>query len=335
MTLFLQFLVSAAIIVLAGIKLTAYADLFSDRLKLGKVWVGVFLLGFVTSLPEAVASLTAVVSLGANNLAIGNMVGSNNFNILLFVLLDLFAREGAVTNLIKYNRNHMLPVLFSVFLTLVVIAEILFSAKAAMPVFWGVSLGSLIILVGYFQGIKKIKETKGAMVKGEGRIEREEKKDISFLRISFMLFVSAFFVVLGAMWLAGICEQIARVTGLGQTFVGSVFLAIATSLPEMVVTISALKLGSLDMALGNIFGSNMTNVLIVFLCDLFYRKGAILATVSKSHVITALLSVLLTGVIILGMKDNKKKRNVFGLGWDTSLLSVLFVFGMGILFLFR
>jgi len=136
------------------------------------------------------------------------------------------------------------------------------------------------------------------------------------------------------MWLAKSADAIAQQTGLGGTFFGSIFLAFVTSLPELVVSLSALRLGSLDLAIGNIFGSNMTNMFILFFCSLFHRGGPILGAVSKVHVITAALSILLTYVAVKGIFDRNKKT-VFGLGWDSLIMIFFFVAGTGILYTLR
>jgi len=148
------------------------------------------------------------------------------------------------------------------------------------------------------------------------------------------LLISAALVIAGAIWLARSADIIAQQTGLGGTFFGSIFLAFVTSLPELVVSISALRLGSLDLAIGNIFGSNMTNMFIVFICSLFHRGAPILSTVSKVHVITAALSIVLTYVAVKGIFVRNKKT-VFGLSWSSLIMIFFFVVGTSILYKLR
>jgi len=102
----IEFTVGATLIIIAGIKLTRYADVISDRLSLGKVWIGIVILGLVTSLPEAITSLVSIISLSAYDLAIGNLVGSNNFNPMLLVVMDIIYRKGPVTNAISPDKSH-------------------------------------------------------------------------------------------------------------------------------------------------------------------------------------------------------------------------------------
>ncbi len=150
-------------------------------------------------------------------------------------------------------------------------------------------------------------------------------------KIYLGLLASAVGVVAGAVWLASSADQIAQMTGWGRTFVGSLFLAFATSLPEMVVTIAAVKLGQMDLAVGNIFGSNMVNMFLIFVCDAFVRQGAVLKMVSLSHLWTIGLGIVMTAVAVAGLRDHKK-MSFFCLGWDTWTLFVLYGFGMTMLY---
>jgi len=151
-----EFLISAVIIVFAGIRLTVYADKLSDELRLGKVWVGIVLLGLVTSLPEAVTSLISIVSLNADNLAVGNLLGSNNFNPILIVIMDILHRQGAVTNTIQPNSSHKVSACFAILLSSVVIADIIFNVPVLNFNDVSLSAGSLMIALCYFVGMGQL-----------------------------------------------------------------------------------------------------------------------------------------------------------------------------------
>ncbi|MBU0469495.1 MAG: hypothetical protein KKD07_07240 [Candidatus Omnitrophica bacterium] len=328
----IQFLISAVFIVLAGIRLTDYADKLSEQSNIGKAWIGIILLGLVTSLPEAIVSLTSVISLKANNMAIGNLLGSNNFNPMLIVVMDIFYRKGSITNDIGTNKSHDISGSFAIILTLVVVGEILLGMHGFIFRVASLSYGSILIAVLYFAGMRSLSSI------DSGRSQYSEKDPIkaqdctiSAFKIWINLVLSAVVVVVAAMWLAQSADVIADKTGLGRTFVGSIFLAIVTSLPEMVVSLSALRLGSFDMAIGNIFGSNMTNLFVVPICDIFY-KGAILSSVNSVHILTASVSIILVVIACLGIKI-KHKRTVLGLGWDSILM--LLIFTIGNIFLYR
>ncbi len=158
-----------------------------------------------------------------------------------------------------------------------------------------------------------------------------ERPDLS--RAYMGVIIAAVLVVVSGICLAGTGEEIAKATGWGRTFVGSVFLAIVTSFPEVVVSVAALRLGSIDLAFGNIFGSNMINLFLISLTDVAYRGGAILACVSKVHVLTASLGVFLTGVAIVGL-SRRRKNTLFHLGWDTIIMLLGCLLGIYALFKF-
>jgi len=330
----LQFIISAVIIIFAGIRLTVLADKLSDELQLSKVWIGVCLLGLVTSLPEAITSLVSIVSLQAVDLAVGNLLGSNNFNPMLIVVMDVLYRQGAVTNAIRPDLSHKVSAQFAILLICIVIGDILFNVPILTLPVGSLSAGSVLIAICYFVGINRLAHLSTGKSVITPNLKRSTEHRTTIAGIWMQLLISTVLVVVGAIWLAQSADIIAVQTGLGGTFFGSIFLAFVTSLPELVVSLSALKLGSLDLAIGNIFGSNMTNVFIVFVCGLFYRGGPLLGAVSKAHIMTAGLSVLLTFVALNGIFV-RNKRTVMGLGWDSLIMIFLFVIGTGILYQLR
>jgi len=153
-------------------------------------------------------------------------------------------------------------------------------------------------------------------------------------RIIFKLLMCSVLVIVGAIWLANSADRIAVQTGLGRTFVGSIFLAFVTSLPEMVVTISALKMRAFDLAIGNIFGSNMTNLFIIFISTFFTKAGPVLSLVSQTHIVTLILSMILTGLAIWGI-HHRGKKSFGGLGWDTIAMTFCFITGTFLLYKIR
>ena len=319
-----QFLICSALIIAAGAHLTIYADKLADRLNVGKAWVGVVLLGLITSLPEAVTCVVSIRSLNADDLAVGNLVGSNNFNPMLIVIMDIAYRQGSVTDAITPHRSHKISAIFAVLLTAVVALEIFFSGFAHLG---PLSIGGALIVLFYFVGMQQVAQFSDDEKLPEALLDPKE----SLSQIWAHLFVSAVIVIGAAIHLTGAADTIAETTGLGRTFVGSIFLALVTSLPEMVVSLQALRLGALDLAIGNIFGSNMTNMFIVFLCSLVNVDGPILYDVSNAHILTALLSMILIGISWIGINSQNKKK-FLGVGWDSYLMLSVFLLGTAFLY---
>lgn len=328
--IWLKFIISAAVIVLAGIRLTKYTDYLSDALNLGKLWIGAVLLGIITSLPEAVTSFIAIVTLDAADLAVGNLLGSNCINPMLIVFMDVMYRQGAFTNIIQINRSHMFGAIFAIVLTLIVGAEIALSAK--MPV---VHLGkwtpATFLIIGlYFYGMWLLSKKTDAPE--EEAVATDHLPSLGTIWMNILVCAAA--VVVAAMFLTNAADVIAEQTGLGRTFVGSIFLAFVTSLPELVVSLSALKLGSFDLAIGNIFGSNMSNMFILAVGGFLYKGDLMLSSVAQTHLFTVLLSVTLCFIGIKGIQWNNK-RSIVNLGIDSIIMSISFFLGAWILYVLR
>ena len=332
--IWLQFFISAAIIIVAGVMLCIYADTISERTKLSKVWIGIILLGIVTSLPELVTSLSSVVKLAAYDLALGNIFGSVNFNLLIIVILDFLYKKASITSKADSNRSHIFSAGCSLILIIIAIVGIIINGRINILNIGNIGIDSILIALVYIVAIRLISRLKTQEVHSQMPSQNSESgihKKTTLARSCLGFLIASIFVVASGMWLANIGREIACLTGWGQTFVGSIFLAMVTSFPELVVSISALKLGSIDMAFGNIFGSNMINLFIIPIIDIVYRKGAILAFVSQTHIITAMLAVFLTCIVMRGLL-RQKKRTFFNLGWDTMIMLVIYLLGNYMLF---
>lgn len=327
----IEFFISSVFIILAGIRLTIYSDKLSDKLKLGKLWIGVVLLGFVTSLPEAITSFVSVVSLSADDLAIGNLVGSNVYNVMFIVFMDIMVRDKSITDLFVAKKSHFVSAYFAMIMSALVGLEVFLSVRGLHFQINTLSVFTVTIAIAYFIGMNMLYR----IDKGNDKNDMESKPCADSLKVIYInLFVSAVVVVAGAMVLANSSDIIAAKTGLGRTFIGSILLAFVTSLPEFVVTISSIRMGAFDLAIGNIFGSNMVNNFILVLCDLMDSGYSILSKVSFTHGFTAVLSIVMTYAVIVGLKT-KNKKTYFGLAWDTWLLLIFFILGYRIIYSLR
>ncbi len=137
-----------------------------------------------------------------------------------------------------------------------------------------------------------------------------------------------------AIFLPPLADRIAEITGLGQTFVGSIFVALATSLPELTVSVAALRIGAVDMAVGNIFGSNLFNILILAILDIFYFKGPILSFVSSGQMLSAVTAMGMTGLAIAGLIYNSDKKR-FLWAWDSFGVILVYAVNLVLLYLLR
>jgi cation:H+ antiporter len=126
--------------------------------------------------------------------------------------------------------------------------------------------------------------------------------------------------------------EIAEVTGLGATFIGSTLVAAVTSVPELVTSLAAVKMGVPDMAIGNLFGSVMFNIFALGMTDLFYTQGRFLAALSPSFQLVSMLGLIMTSLALIGnLAKLDRKIGIFEL--DSLGLIVTFFAGMYLLYI--
>ena len=128
-------------------------------------------------------------------------------------------------------------------------------------------------------------------------------------------------------------KALAEAYGWNASFVGTLLVAAATSLPELVVTVAALRIGALDMAIANLLGSNLFDLLVIAIDDLFYLPGPILAHVSPVHAASALSAIVMTGAVMAGFVYRPKSRVLGTIGWASVFLLAVYVLNSYLLFL--
>jgi cation:H+ antiporter len=146
--------------------------------------------------------------------------------------------------------------------------------------------------------------------------------------------INGFIIIIAAIFLPIIGEGLALSTGLGNTFVGNIFIALSTSLPEIVVSISAIKMDALDLAIGNLFGSNIFNLLILAIDDVFFIQGPILSFVNANHIISALSAITMTVIAIIGLTYRASKKPLF-LAWDSIGIILIYLINLMSLYLLK
>jgi len=145
---------------------------------------------------------------------------------------------------------------------------------------------------------------------------------------------AAVVVIAAALWLPQLGAELARQTGLGDAFVGSIFIAIVTSLPEIAVSLAAVRIGALDLAIGNVLGSNLFNLLILGLDDLFYRQGSLLTDVNASHGVALFAIVTMNALFLVGLTYRVIMKR-FVVAWDTGGIAVVYAVAIGLIYLLR
>ncbi len=318
------FFMSAAFIIYAGMSLSKNADIIAVKTGLGGALIGVLLLPVVTSLPEIVTSAQAAI-INNPDIAVGNVFGSNMFNIVIIAVVDLVQGSGPL--LIHVKLGHILTAGIGILLAALSVIFIL--AKLDISLF-GIGLDSIILVAVYLAGIRLILRYNRR--NNEEENDGETYAETTLAKGIFGFVVSGVIIVFAGRVLANSGNEIAEITGLGGSFVGSFLIAITTSLPELVATFTAAKMGAFDMAIGNILGANVMNILIIFITDLFFVGRPVLTVISQENAIAGMAAICLTAIAVIGI-IYRSKKSVFTLGFDS--WSIIIGYFMAALLLFK
>ncbi len=334
--LILQFGGAAFAIVVAGVFLTHYGDAIGERTGIGRTLAGIVLLASATSLPELAVDCN-LARMGQADLPLGDLLGSSLFNLLILAALDL-AHRGPTRMLSRAAASHALSATMSVAMTALCLVFLLSRVEFT---FAGVGPGPIMLGVTYVLGLRLVyfdqqyaAQKLAAELQSDPKTSREESKRLPTLRRSAIGYAaSALAILLSAPLLASSAERLAAATGLGGTFIGTTLVAIATSLPELVTTLAAVRIGAFDLAVGNIFGSNAFNMVILLPVDGCY-SGSILAAASKTHAVTASCAILVTAAAVIGLLYRPEKRYWF-IEPDALLVIVLVVLSLVLIYFLR
>jgi cation:H+ antiporter len=323
--IWLQFALTALLVVLAAIQLATYGDVIAVRTGLGGLFIGTLLVAMATSLPELLTAVNAIQQ-GAPNLTAGDIFGSGMFNMLLLALVDLLHRQKRVLRLVA--AVHALSGGLAVLLT--GLAVFFIWADIDLQIGW-MGVDSLILMALYLYGLRLI--NRNARRAGASLPPEEElPKTAPPLWVAGLGFLLATLVlVLTTPWLVHSAIGIAEITGLSTGFVGAALVAVVTSLPEAASTLAAVRIGAYDLAVGNLFGSNLFNMFALGLIDFFYTDGRLLSVIDPNLTLAGLMALLLTSIALIGNLAQEERRFLF-LEIDAWL--ILIGYGSGIYLLF-
>ncbi len=331
--IWITFILAALAVLISGRRLTKAADQLAEVTGMSRGFIGVILLGFVTSLPELVSTISATLFCNAPNLGLGNIFGSNAANLAILAFLDLaFVRQVKQERHNLNEENHL-----TAYLSLIIISLALMGL--ASRGFWHifhVDIFSLSIAAAYIIGLQKLHSFQHSDSPVDDPSNDSDIPDKAVPpKLKRSLSINAGIIVVASMTLAASAEHIATITGWGTTFVGNSLLAVATSLPEIVVTFSAVRIGSFAMAAGNIFGSNIFNIAILAVADLFFFRSSLFATASQNQSLIASIGLLMTGLYLFAGRYASEKRVAGRWPIDSLLVVSIYLFSLYALFSLR
>lgn len=330
MMLWLQLLICLAVIGYAGYFLSRYGDIIAEKSGVSASWVGLILLATATSLPELVNGISSVTIANAPNIAVGDVLGSTVFNLVILVMLDATYRRETLYS--RAAQGHILSASLSALLIAFAGFNLLLDQAGMSPALGHVGLYSPFIVLIYLVAIRAVYGYERRTVSEFVEESAERYPEMTLHQAVKGYAWATLAVVLAGSWLPFVAKGIAEMMGWGQSFVGSLMVAAVTSAPEVAVTISALRIGALDMAIANLLGSNLFDVIILAVDDLFYVKGPLFVDVDASHALTAFTAVMMSALVIVGLVFRPQKRAVLGLTWISLGLVQLYILNGWLLF---
>jgi cation:H+ antiporter len=288
------FLLAGALVFLVAARLARHADAVADATGLGRIWVGTLLLAASTSLPELTTEVNAAF-LDAVDIGVGDLMGSTLANMLLLAVLDLvYRRRGVLDNA---SANHAPVATLAIVLTAMAGAAI---ASGGWGRIGHVGVETILIAAVYLLGMRTVfvnlTPTTPPVQLELGETSR------TVLRRGLMGFaLAALGLLVTAPMLVVSAEVLAVEAGISESFVGTLLVGFTTSFPEIAASIAAVRLGAIDLAVGNIFGSNAFNMAILLAMDVAYTPGPVLAHASQDHVQTALFAAVAAGLGLMGI----------------------------------
>lgn len=268
MTQYILYILVAATVVWLSVKASHYIDLIDQKSSLSGAFLGGVLLSAVTSLPELFTSISATVLLAKPSLCLGNILGSNIFNlVVLAVMFVLFVRSSHAARLAK---GHQMVLVYCL-VTYAAIALNMFLPEVFDFHVLSLSVSSIIIVICYALGVKYLSGEDG----GEGKSETQDDSSLTMRGIVVRFVLCSVGLVGLSIWLTYLSDDIATSLGMGAGLAGALFLGVATSLPELSSTVTLFRLKNYNVAVGNIVGSCLFNMIILTVADLLWFKGTI------------------------------------------------------------
>jgi cation:H+ antiporter len=329
------FIGSAMVVWFAGARLAGYADAIAEKTGVGREFVGILLLGGVTSLPELAVATTATLQ-GTPLLSVNDVLGSAAINLVILGIADATIRRGALTAL-----QPSPVVLLQAVLGIMLMALAMGAVVAGDVVILGIGVWCWLMLAVYLLAIWLLARSRAAdawqvISRQSGETAVAAVKAVADSRdglgrlVRQTVAAGASILVAGFL-LARTGDAMAEQTGLGSSFFGAVFLGLSTSLPEISTVIAAVRLSRYELALSDIFGTNLFNVTIIVLVDALYPGGSVLVEAGRFAGFSALLALFLTTLFLVGLIE-RQNRTVWRMGIDS--VAAFTVYGAGVAVLY-
>ena len=286
-----------SLVVILSIKLANYVDLIDKKTNISGAFIGGVVLAAVTSLPELFTSFSAVVIVKEPSLVIGNILGSNLFNITIFgIVMIIWSKNFSKASV---GKSHFKITMFTLFLFALMFLAVILGVDYSV---FSISIYSLIIILTYIFSIKY-------MANDDSDNDEQTNNPLTIKQIAVRFVILAVILVSASIAITYVTDILADGFKLGATIAGALFLGIATSLPELTSTFALARKSNFNAATGNILGSGVFNFAILSVSDILYRGGSVYrVNGSGSLVIFGFIATLITG-LCLYLKNKKLNDN--------------------------
>jgi cation:H+ antiporter len=332
-------LVSAAVVWIAGTRLSYFADAIAVRAGMGRAFAGFLLLGGVTSLPELATTATAALS-GNASLALNNVLGSIATNVLLLAIADAVLGREALTSVVAHPATLLQGTLGIILLGVLAAGITVGDVQLFGLGVWSAALVPLFGLAMWLSSRHENRPTWIAFDHIDVFLAERNAGDralpaapIVGLPTGQLLWRSGFVAILilvAGYVLAKTGDAIATETGIGASMVGFLLIGLVTSLPEISSMVGAIKLRRYELAIGDIFGTNLFDLLLIPVADICFRGGPILREAGSFEIVAALLGIVLTAIYVVGLLD-RRNRTFLRMGYDSLAAIVTYGVGIGLL----
>ncbi len=334
------FATAAAGVWFAGSILALYADTISDRLKLGKAFIGLVFLATATELPEIATTFTAAIK-GSASLVLNNMFGGITLQTAILAVTDALIVRGALTSYPRKPTHAMEAALLIVLLTILLAVCV----AGEQPIAFNIGLGTVCLATAYATSVWMLRlydeqgdwlpvDLPDEMIPSPNLAIDDKFGGLSTNSLLVRSGLAAIVILICGVLLVEAAATIAVQTQLGSSFVGVTVLAAATSLPELSTTIAAARIGAFTMAISNIFGSNLIMLALLLPADMLYRSGPILQTAGQPEILALISGILVTSIYVVGLLVRRKPQ-IFRMGVDSACVLMIYVGSVVVLYFAR
>jgi cation:H+ antiporter len=320
--------VSAIVVAYFGSRLARVADHLADVTGLGEAIAGAVLLGGATSLPGIVTSVAAAHE-GLPELSVSNALGGIAGQTVFLAMADISYRRANLEHAAASAANMMQGALLISLLAIAMVASL-----AAEVSFWGVHPATPILILVYLHGMYMVRLTHRQPMwqpemTGETRPDLPEEEAAGGTRLRSLIVTFGLLTLIVALAGYGVYRSavaIVATTGASQTVIGMLLTALATSMPELVTSLSAVRHGALTLAVSGILGGNAFDTLFLGFSDVAYREGSIYHAVSDQQLLLIGITILMNSTLLTGFL-RREEHGVANIGFESFAVVVLYFLG--------